>query len=328
MATTTDTSAATLKVGLAFKRPVVAASCRECPWGAIADVLKKMLASSGFDLQICYTCSRANNPRIVTGDVQPPATDRRNSPPPPDGPIEFGITSASRVQWAYRAAFDYAGERPRENLRLITFIEHPAYHLAAAKVSSGITDLHQIKERRLPVRIMTPNDALTKPVLAYYGIDKAAVESWGGTFVTQEPEGCDDFDVIVYRNVHLCNIPETRGFYRVTIEHELRYFDLPDELRRKLAAEMDLVMVDMPQALFRGVDRPIRTVGRSGTVVYARDDTPADFAYTAARVMDENRNMLIWTNMPLSIDPRTVAKLPGVPLHPGAERYYREVGYL
>ena len=321
-------SEAAEKAGIALKRPIVAASCKECPWGAISDVLKTMLAPTGYELRICYTCARVNNPRFVTHDLPPPQTDRRGSPPPPDGPVDFGITSVHRLLWAYQGKFEYSEEGPRRNLRLVTFIEHPSYNILAAKKSLGISDLGEIARRKLPVVVMTPNDPMVRPVLEHYGLTKEAVESWGGRFVSQEPAGCENFDVIVYRNVHLCNIPETRGIYRVTIEHDLVYFDMPEALRHKMAQDLDLKIVDIPRALFRGVDRPIKTVGRSGTVVYARDDTPADFIYTVAKTMDENRSMLLWTNMPLSIDPRTVAHVPGVPLHPGAERYYREAGYL
>src|SRR5262245_5940563 len=46
------------ELGLAVKKPVVAAACKLCPWGTIADVLKEALMPQGYDLQICYTCSR------------------------------------------------------------------------------------------------------------------------------------------------------------------------------------------------------------------------------------------------------------------------------
>src|SRR5215813_1039533 len=78
-------------LGLAAKKPVVAAACKLCPWGAIADVLKEALKPAGYDLQICYTCSRGNNPRYVVGTMKPPPTAPDGSPPPPNHPIEFGI---------------------------------------------------------------------------------------------------------------------------------------------------------------------------------------------------------------------------------------------
>src|SRR5882762_1835470 len=81
--------AAAQELGLAAKKPVVAAACKLCPWGAIADVLKEALRSQGYDLQICYTCSRGNNPRYVVGTMEPPQTDPESSPPPPKHAIEF-----------------------------------------------------------------------------------------------------------------------------------------------------------------------------------------------------------------------------------------------
>src|ERR1700726_812231 len=74
------------ELGLAAKKPVVAAACKLCPWGAIADVLKQAL-KPGYDLQICYTCSRGNNPRYVVGTMVPPQTDPEGSPPPPAHPV-------------------------------------------------------------------------------------------------------------------------------------------------------------------------------------------------------------------------------------------------
>jgi len=65
-----------------------------------------------------------------------------------------------------------------------------------------------------------------------------------------------------------------------------------------------------------------------GTAVYARDDIPETFAYAVAKAIDEHRDLLKWANLPFSYDPGTVADGAGLPLHPGAARYYRERGYL
>jgi TRAP transporter TAXI family solute receptor len=322
------TPAAAQETGIAAKKPIVAAACIECPWGTIADVLEVGLKQHGYDLQICYTCSRANNVRIVAGVVEPPPTDRRNSPPPPKGKVDFGITSATNVQWAYGGIHDYAGDPPRKNFRLIAFVEMPAYVLVAVKASSGITDLKQFAEQKKPIRVMTSNNAVVRPILDYYGLSKKAVESWGGAFVDAEPENRTNFDLIVYNGVYLGQAPEVNGFYEITAKQDLRYIALPDDLRQKLQADIGARMVDIPRALFRGVEKPVPTIATAGQVVYARDDTPDDFAYTLAKSLDEVRDRLRWTHMPLSYEPRSVAKLPGVPLHPGAERYYREVGYL
>jgi hypothetical protein len=147
--------AAAQELGLAAKKPVVAAACKLCPWGAIADVLKESLKPHGYDLQICYTCSRGNNPRYVVGTMKPPQTDPEGSPPPPNAPIEFGITSGSSVQWMYEGSHGYAKDGGHKELRLIARVDAANYAVMMVKVSTGITDLRQIKEKRLPVRIIT-----------------------------------------------------------------------------------------------------------------------------------------------------------------------------
>jgi TRAP-type uncharacterized transport system substrate-binding protein len=47
-----------------------------------------------------------------------------------------------------------------------------------------------------------------------------------------------------------------------------------------------------------------------------------------AKAMDEKQSLLKWAIRPFSYDVHTVWKNGPVPLHAGAERYYREVGYL
>src|SRR5262245_9373734 len=62
--------------------------------------------------------------------------------------------------------------------------------------------------------------------------------------------------------------------------------------------------------------------------VYGRTDMPEDFAYAVAKAMDVDQDKLQWNNVNLSYNTHTVWKAFGVPLHPGAARYYKERGYL
>lgn len=53
-----------------------------------------------------------------------------------------------------------------------------------------------------------------------------------------------------------------------------------------------------------------------------------DVRDVAQQVESERRARLKWYVRPYSYDPRTVWQSEGVPLHPGAARYDREVGYM
>src|SRR4029450_9046872 len=103
----------------------------------------------------------------------------------------------------------------RKNFGLIAFLELPADVLVAVKASSGITDLKQFAEQKKPIRVMTTNNAITRPILEYYGLDTRTVESWGGTFTDAEPPNRANFDLIVYNSVYLGQAPEGNGFYEI-----------------------------------------------------------------------------------------------------------------
>jgi TRAP-type uncharacterized transport system substrate-binding protein len=84
----------------------------------------------------------------------------------------------------------------------------------------------------------------------------------------------------------------------------------------------------IPYGLLHGVERTIPTVVRNGTVIYTRADVPDSFAYDVAKSMDEHQDLLQWTNQNFFYDIHHVWKSCDVPLHPGAAKYYREMGYM
>jgi len=263
--------------------------------------------------------------------MTPPQTDPEGSPPPPNHPIEFGITSGSSVQWMYEGSHDYAKDGGYKELRLIARVDVANYAVMMVKASTGITDLRQIKEKRLPVRVITTESTGNMPILKYYGITKKELESWGGSyvhFVGTLPEDPDAFDVVIMNNLYLGGAPEMRPYYLITAKYDMRFLPMPQDLRENIVKDVGGLLVNIPTALFRGVKAPVPSVGTSARAVYAKQDLSADFAYTIAKSLDENRDLFRWTHVPFTYDSRLVTKLPPVPLHSGAERYYREVGYL
>jgi uncharacterized protein len=318
--------------GIAAKRPVLQAACDHCPWGALGNLLKKIMTSYGYDVQVCRSCSGREGARIVAKRLYPPEiTDRQfaeGTLTNPDGPIDFGVTGVSFVRRAYEGTAGFV-EAPFKNLRIIARIENPSYFMMAATRESGITDLAQVRERKLPVRILQGIGTIAPQVLAYYRLTPKDVEMLGGKIyagnaLLKNP----NFDVIIGDGV-LANNPEGNMWYEMSTRKELSFLPLTEELRERLVREQDAQLVEIPFRYMRGVgDAPVPTVGTSGEAVYGRDDLPDQFAYDVAKALDEQHGLLKWAVVPFSYDPATVADGGGVPLHPGAARYYRERGYL
>ena len=326
--------------GIKAKRPVIAGACKVCPWGALAEIVKSAMQPYGYDVQICYNCATSEGPREVAGALKPgdiqrayqafPFIARDQMPPPPNAPVDFGATSVQNLWFAYQGTHAYARDKegPRKNLRLLATIQAPNYLIVAAKSDLGITDLSQVKAKKWPVRILTDGNEVSTTVMAYYGLNRQAVEAAGGKVLRGiVPEDRKNFDVIIHGGT-LGNAPEFNVWYEVSQKFDLSYLELPHDLLNKIAKDQEMELRDIPDGLLRGIDHPIPTVARTGHAVFGRADMPDDFAYLVAKALDEHQDLLQWTHLNYSYNIRSVWKALGVPLHPGAEHYYRERGYM
>jgi uncharacterized protein len=320
--------------GIASKRPVFGGACPTCPWGAMADVVKDAMKPYGYDVQICYSC--AGGPRAVRlvaagSAATPPQNVTATTPPTPQGKLDFGAVNTELLQYAYLGIHDFAKDKEgaRKQLRLLANIQTPNYFLLAVDSKANITDLREIAEKRLPVKLVARggiNEPINAAVLEYYGLSDEKIKSFGGSTSGNYVRG-SDVDVLMGWAA-LVGAPEYALWYDAPQQHDLHYLELPPDLRAKLAKTFYVQEHDAPIAFLRGVTRRIPTIARDGTAVYGRADMPDDFAYAVARALDEQQTLFHWSHMPFSYNPKTVWKVGDVPLHPGAARYYKERGYM
>jgi TRAP-type uncharacterized transport system substrate-binding protein len=76
----------------------------------------------------------------------------------------------------------------------------------------------------------------------------------------------------------------------------------------------------------------VPTLDYSGWPVYTHADVSEELVYTFCRALDSRKATIAWQEegpLPLDRMCRDTPEGPlDVPLHPGAERYWREAGYL
>jgi TRAP-type uncharacterized transport system substrate-binding protein len=326
----------TVDVGMTgwnVKRPVIASACPHgCPWGELGEFVREAMAPMGYEVILCRNCNYNMGPRIVATKSYPPELNedmiRSGTTQRVNATIDFGITSGTMLTSSYNGGIDDPEEFKFSNLRLITHIEDPSYLLVGVKKETGITDLSQIKEKRLPVRIITRGGEIENAVLNYYGLTQEALESWGGSF-GRVGDTDVEFDVIIGGNASPSQNPECVYWTAYSYKYDLYFLDLPEDLLEQIDNNVTgYEPAIVKWGLLRGVDRAIPTVARSGQVVFARNDIPEQAAYDVAKAIEAHRSALKWYIRIYSYDPNTVWKNDDVPLHPGAERFYREIGYI
>lgn len=320
------------KTGWDVKRPVMASACESgCPWGELGEFVKESMKPYGYSVILCRNCNRWYGPGLVSEHDFPPPLDEINLE---DGVnvrvnarVDFGVTSSAMLSSAYNETL--AGKGPYRNLRLIAKIEDPFYYLVAVKKEAGIKNFADIKKRHLPVRIVGA-DGNMMTILKYYGITSEDIKSQGGKLgVSIEEALKGNFDIVAGFLASPEMNPESSYWTTLSQKFDLYFLELPEDLLKQIAKQnIDAEFVEAHQNLLRGVNRKIKTLGRSGEAIFARDDAPEQAAYDLAKAIDENHGALKWFIRIYTYDPKTVWQNYGVPLHPGAEKYYREAGYI
>jgi uncharacterized protein len=320
------------KTGWDVKKPVMAAACESgCPWGELGDFIEEAMKPYGYSVILCRNCNRWYGPRLVSEHDYPPPLDEINLKDSVnvriDARVDFGVTSSAMLNAAYNGTL--AGKGPYRNLRLIAKIEDPFYYLVAVKKESGMKDFARIKQQHLPVRIIGA-DGNMLTILKYYSITADSIKAWGGKMgVTTEEALKGDFDIIAGFLASPSMNPESSLWTTLSQKFDLYFLELPEYLLKLIAQKnVDAEFVEVHHSLLRGINHRIKTLGRSGETVFARDDTPEQAAYDLAKAIDENHGALKWFIRIYTYDPKSVWQNFGVPLHPGAEKYYREVGYM
>jgi TRAP-type uncharacterized transport system substrate-binding protein len=320
------------ETGWDVKRPVMASACPNgCPWGELGDYVREAMKPLGYSVVLCRNCNRTYGPRLVSENDYPPPLDEINLEDGVnirvDGRVDFGVTSSAMLSSAYHGKL--AGDGPFRNLRLIAKVEDPFYFLIAFNKESGIKSFRQIKEQQLPTRIMG-TDGNMMAILNYYDITPEDIKLWGGNLGVSVSDAINgEFDIISGFLASPAMNPESSYWTTISQKYNLYFLELPDELLNTIVSNnVDAELIEAQQCLLNGLDRKIKTVGRSGESFFIREDAPEQAAYDLAKAIDENHGALKWFIRIYTYDPNTVWKNFGVPLHPGAEKYYREVGYL
>lgn len=114
----------------------------------------------------------------------------------------------------------------------------------------------------------------------------------------------------------------------VTLTVPLRFLDLPDRSLNQLA-KSGLKVHPLPQS-FKGQSGPTKAAD-FGTNLIVHKDMPEPTAYAITKAVIENRDAIVAENKAMEGFVAKDAWRPenvGIPLHPGAIRYYKERGWM
>lgn len=199
---------------------------------------------------------------------------------------------------------------------------------------TGIRSLADIKAKRYPLRVSVREDpthstlVLIDQAFAPHGFALKDIEAWGGRLLLcggpsdvrrLSPLARGEIDAVFDEGIKVW-LDEALAAGLVPIELE------PDEF--DAMARLGWRKVSLPKARFSGLARDIDTLDFSGWPIYCNASLPEQVAYDVCGALAAREAEIPWEKgtdgSALHMGIQGESTPIGVPLHPGAERWYRE----
>lgn len=223
---------------------------------------------------------------------------------------------------------------PLPNLRSLFKINDDCRLLLFVRDDAPIASLHDIAEKKIPVRFSpatrgSTNDMFSRWVLETCGVDYRKIQDWGGAVTYISFDAMVDAMKDNQLDMIGWNGPGFPAFLRqILLTRQVRFLPVGErEMEQLKARGMKASVIRAGE--FEGAVKTDVPCATDVTEIIASVDLPDDIAYKIVKVWTEHsRDIALahpgWANY----DPATSCMDTALPLHPGAERYYREAGYL
>lgn len=259
--------------------------------------------------------------------------------------VDFAITTPPVTAVLARAGNAYF-KIAYSDLRAIAVFPQNDWVMCVADASLGINSYEQIRERKLAVRIATNPigsengvSFLVEQMFRVHGITPSDIENWGGSFVevAGAPEAAGK---VLDGEADIACHEYWKAFYRLTDKKPVSFLPVSEAAMNELSQRFAYQRNFIPKDIF-GPGLPsedVLAVDYSDWLVLTNAKVPDAIAYTAAKVAVEDRIRgfeVLYSGQTerqrsadIPVKPELMWKNVGVPLHPGAERYYREAGLM
>lgn len=293
-------------------------------------LLKRSIATYGYEIEIDYTCADYHNVLSVAG-----------------GKNQIGVTMPSFIDWAHRRIGIYRDVDPLPEFRVIAALNLPVWLAAAVDRAAGITSLRELAEKRYPWNVVLPPPhnqigVYIDRILAEHGITREKIVAWGGadlrptrprTDAVRAAEHARGTSILGTQTAELAKSGATNGFFLyvngqsawgrdLTVLGDLRFLRFDEAILERVNAELGGQMLVLPARLFPGADEDLPVVGWRHHYIYGPAGVPDDLVLAVLHALEDERILENAHGFSYSaLRPHLVSDLE---LHPATDAYYRK----
>jgi TRAP-type uncharacterized transport system substrate-binding protein len=245
------------------------------------------------------------------------------------------INPSGLLTQAYRGTGLFSEALPIRILAVYPSLDHFVYMVHPR---TGLKSLADLKAKKYPLRLSIREDAthstrvLLDQTFAAYGMTLKDFESWGGTLQLNGGPG-DERRMKALRDGTIDAIFDEGLvlWFEPALAAGMRPLTLDDFAFKYLVNELGWRKYTIKPGRYKNLDEPHTCIDYSGWPLYTRASLPDDDAYKICDAIMARNQEIFWEDSYTGVGQLgqdTDATPRDIPLHPGAERWYREHGFL
>ncbi len=225
-------------------------------------------------------------------------------------------------------------KEPMKEIKLLAAGFDTYWYVFSVRKDTRINSIREIKEKRYPLRLaILPKGSSgewdTTKVMAAYGIDLYKdLKSWGGKVTnTSFPSALEmmkDGQADAFAQV--CT-PGHPSWTQLATMVKIKFLPIDESIRDTFIKEYGFSKGLIPKGTFRGVTQDIPVLGFATNLI-TTDKLPVDVAYKITKAICTHKEDLATTYKAATAFNPQKAWDSTIPLHPGAQKYYKEAGYM
>jgi len=240
------------------------------------------------------------------------------------GEAELALLQNDIAYYAYTGT-EMFKENPIKNIRGIATLYPEVVQIVTLK-DKGIETLYDLKNKRIAVGAPGSGTAVAAmQILSMVGINESNADIRYLNFkevADALKDGTIDAGFIV------AGVP-TAAVSDIAAVRDVQIVEIPDEVYEKLSQHYKFyIQYTIPAGSYKGVDEEVKSVAVLAMLA-TREDIPEDVIYEITKAIFENRDELVAAHKRAEdITLETALDGMSIPLHPGAEKYYKEKGLI
>lgn len=251
------------------------------------------------------------------------------------GRVTMAFTNPSAVlTLAHRGQSPFKAPQP---VRAIAVVPSLDQYMFAVKSETGLVNFEDIGTQRYPLRIAgrSQRDHCLHMILNHVaqasGFSMADVEAWGGRFHYALTSRGDRLAHVKNGTVDALFDEAVQNWIDDAIDNGMTILGFTEPTLRKLEA-MGYRRGILRKSLFPKLPRDITTIDFSGWAMFVHADAPDKLVTQICAGLDARKHLMPWQGdgpLPVERMCRDEEDAPlGVPLHPAAEKFWRQKGYI